>query len=410
MVLGIDLNDRISQISYMENSNEAPIPLSAVAGGEAYEIPTALGKLPGVNSWVWGEDAKKKAENEGVLLADNLCTHALNCDTVTIDGEEFDSRELLLLFLKKILSLTSMTGSWQAADGIALCMDKPDERSVGLMDFIRERLEYPAEKVILVSRMESFYEYILHQKEELWQHDVFLLDYSDYGVKSGLLSVDRRTRPAACRIAEGADPMISISDERDFIKYCEAQMEGRIVTSVYLVGDNLDESNAKGILRYLCMKRRVFQGRNLYSKGACLAAWDRSNESELTKAFLFLGDDKLKSNIGLRVMKGREETYESLVNAGVNWYDVKVSRELYLGRERELRLLLTPLTGKNEHYAVVRLADIPGREEHTTRVRLSLKMTDAESLCVFVEDLGFGEIFPSSGVKVTDNILLRSED
>ena len=42
------------------------------------------------------------------------------------------------------------------------------------------------------------------------------------------------------------------------------------------------------------------------------------------------------------------------------------------------------------------LENPPARPERTTRLKVRITMTDPTTLSVHVEDLGFGEIFPST--------------
>ena len=42
---------------------------------------------------------------------------------------------------------------------------------------------------------------------------------------------------------------------------------------------------------------------------------------------------------------------------------------------------------------------MPKRPRATTRLRIRLRMTAADRMLLEVDDMGFGEIFPSSGMK-----------
>lgn len=409
MVLGLDLNDKVTQLSYMESDAMQPETLSAVAGGDEYEIPTVLARRENDNAWVFGKEAVNLSKSLNAPLLDGLYSRALDGSMVYVGEDEYEAVDMLILFIRRVLSITALIGQWQSAERLVICVEELNEISLKLLEKVVEGIDFPRQKVDFISKAESFYEYTIHQREELWQRDVVIFDYSDELMTVRSFSVDRTTKPAVCRIEDKKGIDIDTSNDEEFMNLCQEILEGRIVTSVYLIGDRKPEDTLKQTLRYLCMKRRVFQGGNLYTKGACYAAWDREHESDLTKAFLFLGRDRLKSNIGLRLVRNREEVYEPLVDAGVNWYDVHEQREFYLGKERELRLLLTPLTGKNEHYAIVRLADFPARGERLTRVRLEASMIADDILRVKVRDLGFGDIFPATDRVITEDINLQSE-
>ena len=55
----------------------------------------------------------------------------------------------------------------------------------------------------------------------------------------------------------------------------------------------------------------------------------------------------------------------------------------------------------------VKLENMPQRPRATTRLRIRLRMTAADRMMIEVEDMGFGEIFPSSGMKWRQEIAIN---
>ena len=58
----------------------------------------------------------------------------------------------------------------------------------------------------------------------------------------------------------------------------------------------------------------MFQGNNLYSKGACYGLLERLNPSKEWKDYVYLGADKLKANIGIKALRRGEDSYYALLN------------------------------------------------------------------------------------------------
>ena len=79
-----------------------------------------------------------------------------------------------------------------------------------------------------------------------------------------------------------------------FLGIAEKKCGGKEVSCVYLIGDGYKDGWASRSLRYLCRGRRVFQGNNLYSKGACYGIREKIGLEE-KKEYVFLGLDKLKA-------------------------------------------------------------------------------------------------------------------
>lgn len=164
-----------------------------------------------------------------------------------------------------------------------------------------------------------------------------------------------------------------------------------------MIGEGYKEEWASESLRYLCRGRRAFQGNNLYSKGACYGARGKLYEEEKEAEYAFLGVDKLKANVGMRVLRRGLDSYYAIMDAGVNWYEAKREFEVILESGDTLSVILTPLNGKEPREINMILEDIPTRPNWTTRLRISIEMISENQMSIRVEDMGFGEIFNASG-------------
>lgn len=189
-----------------------------------------------------------------------------------------------------------------------------------------------------------------------------------------------------------------LADER-FLGILEKLCEGRIISSAYLLGDGFREEWHKKSLQFLCRNRRVFQGNNLYSRGAVYSLMEKFDPCEAGKTHIFLGEDKLKANIGMRVLRQGKESYYALLDAGENWYELHKSCEILLGKEKEVSFVVTPLNGKNAQTRTIPLSGARETGAPFTRYRLDAAMASADTVQVTVTDLGFGEFFPAGGQK-----------
>ena len=409
VVMGYDLNDDISQVSFCGAEGEIPSTLPVTAGTEKYVIPTVLAKKNGVNQWIFGEDAVTLAKDGGGVLVDSLLTKAKEGRIVIVEDQEYSALSLLELFLKRTLALVNLVVPWQLADFIVFTVEELNAEAVGVLSQVIKELPVADEKVRFQSHVESFFAYMIHQPPELWQNQVLILEDREDSLRTYRFSVNRKTRPMVVRIEGKNYPPVTDRDDKKFLESAQDLMKNQAVSSVYLIGDGFDGGWDRETLRFLCMGRRVFQGKNLYTKGACYSALDYSRPGELQENYLFLGNDKLKCNIGMNVIKDGRESYFPLADAGVNWYDIHGEYEFLLGRERELRLRLTPIMGKDVRWAVIRLLGFPDRPERAGRIRMKISMESENSLLLSVEDLGFGELYPSRGACIHEKIELFEE-
>ncbi|MCR5222176.1 MAG: hypothetical protein K6D90_04860 [Lachnospiraceae bacterium] len=411
-VIGYDLNDQVSQISYYELHREVPRTLSDEEEEERLGIPTVLCKRKDVSQWYYGKEAEKVvARGEGTLVG-KLLSFARSGAKIELEGEAYDCVDLLVLFVRRSLNQLSMITQPDQVEAIYFTVDTLEGRSIDVLDKVASALPIPREKIFFQTYEESSYYYVLHQPEELWEHEVAIFDYSNQYMRAYNLWMNRRTTPVVAFVErsdfeELKTPSLMLGEEsteesRDYLdEYVLHTIHGLInpktVSTVFLIGDGFDESWCKKTLKYLCMGRRVFQGKNLYSKGACYCAKDKILPDKLNKAYVFLGADKLKFNVGLQMKRGQQEEYFALADAGENWYDAKKEFECILDEGSYVNFTITPVDGKDKQHLSVELTGLPTRPERATRLRITTEMKSETLLKIRIQDLGFGEMFPSSG-------------
>lgn len=404
IVVGYDLCDGYSQISYCVTDSDNVETLSSVAGAEIYSIPTVLCKRSGANQWLYGNEAIRYAEeNEGVLI-ENLLSLALDGEPILVEGNSFHPIALLSLFMKKSLGLLAQMSS---ADKISAMMITCERVDAGLLEVLNQavaNLGLKTDKIFYQSHTESFYNYMLYQPEELWRFQVLLCEYRENTIRAYRMEGNKNTTPVAVIIEEEEYPFVSYVPmpeteslrtdkmrrmDEEFLELSEKLCQNQLISSIYLIGEQYSEEWMKESLRYLCKGRRVFQGNNLYSKGACFCLLERIRRSEAGAAHVFLGKEKLKSNVGMKVLRRGQESYYALLDAGVNWFEAEGELEIYIKDEKCVELLLTSLVGRSSKRARIVLEELP---EGISRLRIRLYLEDEGHLAVEIEDMGFGAI------------------
>lgn len=410
IIVGYDLGHSHSQISYYTADTSKVETAASVAGTQIYNIPTVLCKKYGVNQWVYGKEAlRAAAEDEGILV-DHLLTLARDGETVQIEGEPYDPVALLTLFVKKSLSLLSVAGSVDRIGAFMITCEEMDERLMQVLLRVVAGAGIKAKHICFQNYEESFYQYMIHQSEELRTFATVMMQWEGSKILAYRMESNGRTTPKAVFIrreeydfqqAGEYSKALSETDvakgydglDLEFQKIARKVCGEERISAVYLIGEAFDSEWMKESLRYLCQGRRVFLGSNLYSQGACLGMMERLRPSAMGKNSVFLGTDKLKSNVGMQVCRRGEESYCVLLNAGVNWYEAKTVCEFYLKEGNSFDLVVTPLNGKKGKIARMTLEGLPAG---VARIQLSVQMMTEEQLSVSAEDLGFGEFRPAS--------------
>ncbi|MDE6845935.1 MAG: hypothetical protein K2J99_09240 [Lachnospiraceae bacterium] len=409
VLVGYDLGEKYSQISYCIYGQEDVDTVATVVGTKQYNIPTMLCKREGVNQWFYGKDAVKNAGEEAMIPVEGLLKLARKGEKIELDGESFDPVALLTLFLKRSMTLLNLITTIEKIHSIMFTVDELDDRMVEILTLVSANLGLKTTHIYLQSHTESFYSFMLHQPPELWTYQAIACEHDGLRLKTYRMECNKRTTPIVVLIEEQIyDTLVipedtededtrqgayQLADER-FLGILQKMCEGRIISSAYLLGDGFREEWNERSLQFLCHNRRVFQGNNLFSRGACYGLLEKLEPSEVGTKHVFLGKDKLKSNIGMNVLRQGKESYYALLDAGENWYEVTKECEFLLEGDRQIDFVVTPLTGKNIETKQIPLTGGNGSGAPYTRYRLEMSMSAPETVQIKVTDLGFGELFP----------------
>lgn len=433
-VVGYDLNDNLTQISYFELNNDSPETLVSDGENERLGIPTLLCKRRKVNQWSFGTEAERLIRNEGEAEVGKILSMAVSGKTLTLEGESFDGLDLLILFIRKSLNLLSVYVSVEQIESFIFTVPLLDREVLSVLERVAVAIPIPREKILFQSYSESVYHYMIHQQPELWETESAVFDHDGRKMKCFYMRMNHRTTPVVGMVDEFSYDDIKVPDkwalqqadeedgndelnDEEYMAEKEAAQEAvegmdeamqefmhdflmtRPVRSVYLLGDGFEGEWCRNTIRFLCMGRRVFQGRNMYSKGACHYGMDRLKPTELNSKYIFLGKDKLQFNLGMNVNRRDREEYIALADGGENWFDISTVVEFLLAQGSRVELIVTPLDGKEIRTISVNLDGIPNRAPKTTRLKMRVSFSSGKTVKIMIEDLGFGEIFPSSGLK-----------
>jgi hypothetical protein len=413
-VLGYDLGEKVSQISYLSSDADMPETLSVLAGAELYNIPTVLCKRKDVNQWFFGKEAVRHIEEGDGIPVNNLLGAARDGKPVKVGDSEYDPIALLTLFIKRSLSLLSMELTLDMVEAIMFTTGSLDHRMVQVLNAVTAALELKTTNIFYQSHEESFFNYMLYQPDELMHHTILACDYDLETLKVFQMTLNHNTRPVVATIdVKEFDSLRLGSDgfprdaalfhrtcdrlDDEFLTIMQKLCSEKIVSTIFLLGEGFREKWTKRSLEFLCRTRRVFQGNNLFSKGASIAARERIRPSEDNKRFVFLGEDKLKANLGMNLLKCGQEVYYALLDAGVNWYEAGNSFDIIMDPSGIINIQVTPLTGKSPRLVQFYLEGLEKRPNGTTRLHISLEMPSVDEVVVKVQDMGFGELFPATG-------------
>lgn len=409
LILGIDLRSEHTQVTYYHLSVREPLTLNAVPGEEQPFLPMAL-RMDSSGSWhLWDKKTDPGAEGDRCRI-DDIYERIERQEETEAAGELLSPAGLLGIYFGQCRELLRFLTRQTRIHVMVTVRNLTEQWSRVIVEAL-EGIGIQRKYIYVQDYLSSFYYYTVNQKKELWYQDVALLEYENETMIGYILHIDRSTRPAIATVKEAARQSVgdtiragrSDADwakekDRLFFELLKKVFERRTVSVSYLMSDFYSRDWAERSIQFLCYKRHAYQGQNLYSKGACYAAMERAGMIA-DRGILFGGGDMVTVNLGMEMRIRGKETYYPLVTAGVNWYEAHHVCEFIPAGEREIRIISRPMASGYSVTHILHLKDLPDRPDRTLRLRMTLYFTSVSQCRVEVEDLGFGGLFKSSGMK-----------
>lgn len=395
--IGIDINNSFIQISYYQTDMKEPETISVIAGEEKYLIPTALCQKKSSGAWHYGEEAKRiHSNNEGTYI-DNLLEKAIAKEEILLD-ELYYAQDLFFILLRKILKLITKTIEQGEIAKLTFTVEEVTLPLVSLLERAAEILGIKREALAVQDYKESFYYYALCQPKEMWQNDIALFEYRKNYIVCLILHKDMRQNPIHAAVEElylGTLPENPREKDALFETMVKNAFEKRIFSAVYLIGDGFEGDWMKSSLNLLCRGRRVFQGKNLYTKGACYSGFYANHDEEWN--FSYFCSYKTTENISLQVHAKEKIKFYPLVKACSNHHEINTSCEVLIDGEPAIELWIQKPGSQEATIKILELPGLPIRPARTTRLKIEVLATKEGDILVKVTDLGLGELFPASG-------------
>lgn len=423
IVIGMDLAEDYLQMSYLYLDDTKPVTLRP-GGVEEYNIPMCLSKRHEMSQWFFGKEALKHAGDGKGILITNLLSMAKNKKTITIENKEFSGEDLFFLFMKKCYALLNFIIGTGEVVSLMITVERLQDETVALLNKLKEKLPVDKERIYFGDRQECLYYYVLNQPEELWHYQVGVFDFTSEKLKSYTFSRNLHTTPIVAMVErkdyEGIRAYKEFESEEEkaaygrkldeqFLALLTEYVEGKLLSSVFFIGEGFLGGWYEKSLRFLCKSRRVFEGNNLYSKGACFGARERVLKSQVFTKHIFLGEEKLKMNLGMQVKEKGEVTYYPLLDGGENWYEAKYQGDFLMKKEPKLQFIITSLEGGIQKAVPVYLKDFEPFIHKGVRFFLKVSMRNENQIDIYVEDKGYGEFRQPSGISFEQTLTIEDE-
>lgn len=419
ILMGFELNREGSQLCYYDRKALEPVSIPARVGTNVFIFPTLLCKMPGKDEWHFGIEADYFSREKGGILIPDLMDRLEKEENSDIDGCVMTPGELLAVYMDKALGLTGVPDLTAHLSFLTLTTEKLSRTFVENVREAFRILGIPRENYGIQDRMESAYYAVFSQKKEICARKAALFHFKQSGNPQNLFS-DLKVSYSACEAIRTTRPnlvrtekaeAVSLPEnkkERDeaLASYAEKNMKNQLFSAVFLTGEGFDQSWARKSIAYLCRgNRHVFSGQNLYVRGACYASYEKKEGHQL-RGFLYLGDDLVRTNVGIEMLVRGNPSYYPLVAAGTNWFDAEKNCQVILDDRDFLAFSIQSMDGRVRKICRMELPGLPKRPNRTTRLLISASCPSPKVCHIRVKDLGFGEFFESSGLSWEDTLAL----
>ena len=400
LIIGIDIGKEKTQICYYDRKAQEPRSLSVKAGSSLYEVPTCLCRRMDQGDYCVGIEAEYFAREKDGILIDNLYEITKQTETIPVAGEEMQPWELTAVFLKGMLKFLGVMDLPRNTRCLAITVPSLTAEQVTNFRKACAHMGFSEEQGMLLDYGESFFYYALSQKTEIWNRSVGWYDFAGDQVTFRKLSMNGSVTPVLVRLEEPVQAQLSQEADARDLDFCElihSTLGTELFSSIQLTGNGFDQSWARKSVKQLCyQKRKVFYGNNLFARGACAAGKEKLEDKKL-KGYLYMSDALVLSDVGMDMRIMGAPAYYPLIQAGKNWYDCKASCELILDDKKELIFTVETMGEAQKKRAVMQLNGLPARPNKTTRLSLEMEYISPRDCRVTVRDLGFGDLYPSSG-------------
>ena len=404
LVIGLDLNDDYTRISCYDEE-------------KSWTIPTVICRKKQEEVWLAGEEAYAcTLVGEGVIV-DKLLKMVRKDGTSTIGGIRYTGRELLNLFVRKMLEYPMKEFGENEVDQLVISLQQVDAKMTDTLMYCADFLGIPREKVHVISHMESFVYYVLSQKKDLWTNQVGLFDLSNQrlcyyemkvqrGLRRNMVQADSENMEEAFNLDILDSPSGSRLADRILCSCGERLLSKKLFSSIFLTGKGFDRTDWAGeFMKLVCHRKKVFAEPVLFARGAAYKGAD-CRQSATSYPYIFICEGRLKTEVSMRVMRGQKEGWLVLASYGDNWYESKSTMDFILDDQSEIEFTITPLDSKKKKLVRIPLTGFPKRPPRTTRIQMSLAFLDERTMVTVIRDKGFGELFPASDAVIKQEVTL----
>ncbi len=420
LILGFDLCDDVTKISRYRPDNMNPADISFPQADNRTVIQTALGRKKGQDGWLVGKEAYEAVLEGGGAVVDKLLTLLSKKDSVAVGDRRYTPEELLGAYIGTLLDTVYEQCGTRTVARLVFTLEKTEPAVMDSITHCMDRLDIPRENVSIINHTEAYLYFVLHQPKASFDSRALLLDWSGSQLTSYELNLIRSVNPPVIKATRQvletnlSQYMMNNETHRRMVDSIISEHAGKIidhrgVSSFFVSGKAMETCGewGKSFINAVAaggrVRKSIYYENNIFAKGAVITG---NNELHGRNAYPYtiICEGRIGASIWMDTSVHGSKKVLMLAKEGSNWYDCRTTVDLILDEASSIRLKIKKTGEKLTMFENIILEAFPKRPNKTTRVRLILTFTSEHAAMVRVQDLGFGEFFPSSGIVVKKEI------
>ena len=412
LIIGIDFSEKYSQLAYYDRKQQDTQSVSEKNGSDAYEIETVLCARTDNYGYSIGLEARYFAKEKGGILLDQLYEQSDSDQSVQVGNCMVKPARLLAEYFMGLLKLLGVSDVIRNTRCLVITAKELTAERVRNLSEACQEMGLLREQFLLMDYGQSFFYYAMTTRRENWNRNVGWYHFQDREVVFKRLRVTNEQMPVLIRLEQTASCMLPedlTQWDTVFTTMIKETLSDDLYSTVFLTGNGFSPDWAVRGVKVLCQQqRKVSFGNNLFVKGACLGGKE-NRENHSLRSCRFMGEAMVQMNIGMDLRIGGAASYYPLIEAGKNWYEYHPACEIILDSEEELAFFVWPDNETERQKVIMKLEGLPARPPRTTRLHIEMEFTGKEECMICVRDMGFGEMFPSSGLTWTEHMKIEGE-
>ena len=415
--LGMDVCAEYTQLSFFNQQTKEPESICQLNTVDTYLLPNVafFGKEKG--QWYIGSDALEHRFHQKGIMLEQVVEKLESTERMTFREEDYTYEDVLLLILKgHIMDFINRYEDAQI-ERLVVTVYKYSHALFRVLHMLQDELELYGDRFFIIGHTSAYLHFIFQQPESLRNNSVGLFDYGPEGMDFYRVDIARRTTPQVVTVIhrdyrEQMGYYRLYDDKREldqrFLEIVNEVLRESYMSSVYLTGVGFSEVWANASQNALCNGRRVFVGQNIYTKGACYAAYIGSNVINPAK-YIVNAEDMVHSDIGILSGDG-VGTFIPIARGGREWYNVHGKIYVCLDDTNRVELLYKNHYTKEAMREIIEIHGLPSRPNKTTRLSLEVEMYSGCKGSVVIRDEGFGKLYPTTNKIYRKDFVLDKDE